>query len=552
MNQIDQNVADRLQWAATQWPDLPAVIDAFRPPADLSKSPRVTFQDLNEEVDAVAKGLINLGIEPGHRIVLLVPPGVDFVTMVFALFRAGAVVVMIDPGMGIRQMIRCLASINPAGFAAIPKAHWLRSLFRRHFPSARFNLTVSSRRLPFTPPTWRQIRGTDASGMATISRNAQDPAAIIFTSGSTGPAKGVLYRHGNFNSQVETLRDTYALSAGQIDVAAFPMFALFNAAVGVTTVIPPVHPSRPGKVNVREFVRVLLHCNPTQAFASPAVWRPTAEFCIRSGITIPSLKHVLTAGAPIPTNLMEKLHQCLGPEAEIHTPYGATEALPVSTISSRTIVTETASQTRSGKGICVGTRLGDLHWRIIPIHDGPIDSMDCCPPLPCGEIGELIVRGSVVTSEYVTSEAANRLAKIADSPGPWHRMGDVGYLDERDRFWYCGRLSQRVRTLGGPLFTECCEAIINAHPSVARSALVGVGEGDTQEPIMICEWNDNLRKLSRSQASALREEILALAQGSGCTRQISRVLFCRPFPVDPRHNAKIVRELLATWARSQL
>jgi acyl-CoA synthetase (AMP-forming)/AMP-acid ligase II len=172
--------------------------------------------------------------------------------------------------------------------------------------------------------------------------------------------------------------------------------------------------------------------------------------------------------------MLRRMQNCIHPQGDVFTPYGATEALPVASIEARDVLGETGRRTDAGSGVCVGRKFPSIEWRVIRIVDGPLESIRD-QELPQGDIGELIVRGPVVTRRYVTRVEANAWAKIPDEGGFWHRMGDTGYLDSQDRFWFCGRMSQRVLTAGGPMYTIPCEAIFNRHPDVNRSALVGVG-----------------------------------------------------------------------------
>jgi olefin beta-lactone synthetase len=240
----------------------------------------------------------------------------------------------------------------------------------------------------------------------------------------------------------------------------------------------------------------------------------------------------------------------------MHTPYGATECLPVASIEGAEVLRETAPQTDRGAGVCVGRKFDSIEWRIIHITDEPIASIDQSEELPTGEIGELIVRGPQVSPAYVTRTETNALAKIADSQTAnrnpkseipsWHRTGDVGYFDAQQRFWYCGRKSHRVETPSGPLYTECIEPIFNTHPAIRRSALVGVGPVGRQTPVLIVEPQPGNR------TDSLVHDITNFANSRGETRSIERILFYPHLPVDVRHNAKINREWLATWAAKQL
>jgi olefin beta-lactone synthetase len=239
-------------------------------------------------------------------------------------------------------------------------------------------------------------------------------------------------------------------------------------------------------------------------------------------------------------------------DGDVHTPYGATEALPVASIAASEVLSETAARSATGAGTCVGRRFPGIEWRVIRITDEPLRTTGEAEVLPPGEIGELIVRGPVVTTEYVTRTQSNALHKIADGEGFWHRMGDVGYLDGQDRFWFCGRKSHRVITAGGTLFTIPCEAIFNQHPRIYRSALVGVGQPGQQRPVIIVEpWPEH-RPKSQADERQLLFELAAVARQHALTAAISDFLVMDALPVDIRHNAKIFREKLAAWAVRRL
>ncbi|MCA9227399.1 MAG: AMP-binding protein, partial [Planctomycetales bacterium] len=232
-------------------------------------------------------------------------------------------------------------------------------------------------------------------------------------------------------------------------------------------------------------------------------------------------------------------------------PYGATESLPVASIESREVLEETAARSATGAGTCVGRRFAQIDWRVIRISDEPLATIDQTEELPRGEIGELIVRGPVVTSQYVTRVEANPLHKIQDGDTFWHRIGDVGYLDEQDRFWFCGRKAHRLLTADGPMYTIPCEAIFNQHNQIYRSALVGVGPAGSQRPVIVAEpWPNAAESVSDQQT--LITELRELAQQYDHTRAITDFLLHPSLPVDIRHNAKIFREKLAVWAAEKL
>lgn len=538
------NIADSLSRIANERPDKAAIRMAAGGGTGPSQRP-LTFRELAAEVDAYCHGFTRHGLERGMRVLLFVPPGVEFFALTFALFKIGAVPVLIDPGLGANQMGRCLERVPVDAFIGVPRAHVFRLLYSGAFRGVRLKVTVGQRWF-WGGLVLDQLRATDRREFQSASTRAEDPAAVLFTSGSTGPAKGVVYTHGAFAAQLGYLRSHFGYGPDEIDLPTFPLFALFDAALGMTAVLPSMDFSRPGRVDPDAILRPLQQHGCTHMFGSPALLDRVARHAIAAGVSLPRLKRVITAGAPVRPDILERFARLLPEEAEIFTPYGATEALPVASIGHREILNETAARTRDGRGTCVGRSMTGLQVRIIEIHDEPIREMSQARELATGGVGEIIVRGPNVTREYANRPDLTALAKILEPDGSvWHRMGDAGYIDADGRLWFCGRKSQRVLTAAGTMFTECVEGVFNAHAHVRRSALVGVGVAGAMEPVLCVE---PAPMLTRSQRRALPAALLETAQMRPELRHIRRVLLHDDFPVDVRHNAKIFREKLALWA----
>jgi acyl-CoA synthetase (AMP-forming)/AMP-acid ligase II len=574
------NVADRLAEIAARMPETLAVVDegrGARHEVRVNDATRVSFAKLDDNATAIARGLIEMGVTPGARLVLLVPPGVAMVTLVFGLLRSGATTVLIDPGMGRRHLIRCLAAVRPQGFVAISPAQAARCLLRHRFTQAKINVTVG-RRWFWGGPTYEQLIAKGQQSQVSLpTTRVKEPAAIIYTSGSTGPPKGVLYTHQMFDTQASQIQQQYAIQPGAIDLACFALFGLFNSAMGVTTIFPDIDFSRPASADPQKLLAAANRWQITQAFASPAVWDKLSHYCEQHHQQIPSLRKVLSCGAPVPANVLQRTLACIHPSAEMHTPYGATECLPIATIGAHEVLDETAAQTNQGAGVCVGRKFACGEWRVIRITDSPINSIDQSERLPTGHVGELIFRGPQASPEYVCVEREvrseervdkrlgeddpNALAKIRDGKEIWHRLGDVGYFDEQQRFWYCGRKAHRVKTGTGTLYSICCEAIFNQHPQVRRSALVGIGSPGAKTPILIVEtvhdWPAAQQTSSRHMGSkspawqALIDQLQKMGREHEMTRGILKYLWHPSLPVDIRHNAKINREQLTEWAAEQ-
>jgi len=549
------NIAARLRVVASQQPlqvALARPIGRYQPGKQREYATQ-TFADLELHTSSIAAGLQQLGVQPGQRIVMLVKFGVDFISLVFALLKAGAVVVLIDPGMGRKNLVRCLEATNPDGFVAIPAAQLVRMALRHRFPNAKLNVTVGPR-FGFLPkPTLDFLSGTPSALYEPPLITLDSAAAIIFTTGSTGPPKGVLYTHRTFNSQVDQLVSHYGIAPGGKDLSGFPLFGLFNAVMGTTTVVPDMDPTRPADVDPPRLLDAIDQWQINQAFGSPALWTAVGRHCSQVGRCLPSLQRVFSAGAPVPPQVLERMRAAMPKDGQVFTPYGATEALPVASIESREVLGETAEKSRRGAGTCVGKNFSGIEWQVIAIDDGPLATMADVRPLATGEIGELMVSGDVVTHQYVTRSDQNALHKVQDGQRLWHRMGDVGYLDEQGRFWCCGRKSHRVRCASGEMYTEPCEAIFNAHPHIHRSALVGIGPTNEQTPVLISEpWPEH-RPVDSLAAEQLLAQLRALGKEHETTRAIEKLLlYPIKLPTDIRHNSKIFREQLAPWASRQL
>ena len=539
------NISRPLSEMARLQPETPAIIFP-------QERRTLTFRELEQESDRAAAGFNRIGIVRGVRVALLVPPSPELFAITFALFKVGAVPVFIDPGIGARNMKGCLSEATPAAFIGIPRAHLARRLLGWGRDSLEIFVTVGGGRFWGGTPYAELCRATDGEGAFTAAATRCDEtAAILFTSGSTGAPKGAVYTHGTFAAQVGTLREMYDIRPGEIDLPTFPLFALFAPALGMTALIPRMDFTRPGGVDPRNIFGPAAEYAATTMFGSPALLNRVGRYGVENRLGLPSVRRVISAGAPVPAAVLARFATLLPEGAEIFTPYGATEALPVCSIGSREILDETAALTGQGYGVCVGRPVSTISLEIIRIRDEPIAQWDESLALPPGEVGEITVRGPQVSATYFNRPAATKLAKIADpSGGVWHRMGDVGYLDGSGRVWFCGRKSHRVVTPEETFYTIPVEGVFNTHPEVFRSALVGVaGRDGNTRPVLCVELEGKKGKGDRER---IRRELLELGAEYPHTEAIAEVLFHPAFPVDIRHNAKIFREKLAVWAAGQL
>ena len=539
------NIANLVRKMSHDFPDAVAVI--VQHGAHLSSGPKISaqlsFSQLQNSIDAAARGLLDQGFQPGMRVAVMVKPGIEFLQVVFSLFTIGATVVVVDPGLGLKEIGSCLKEVQPDAFIGIPLAQMARILFGWGKTSIRKTITVGG---AIFGSRWSDVLRKGAVLNTPLVCNAVDPAAILFTSGSTGVSKGVVYEHEQFHAQVQLLKSLYQINPGEIDLPTFPLFGLFSPALGMTAVIPEMDFTKPAKADPYKIFGAIRHFKVTNLFASPALLRRLAS--LPKDINFPTLKRILSAGAPVPARDIANLANRLNSGIHLHTPYGATESLPVATISSAVILSETQQFTSSGKGVCVGKPVEGIDVRIIKIDDAAIENWSESLRVMPGEIGELVVRGPVVTKHYFNRPVQTNLAKILDADGQTlHRMGDLGYFDSEGRLWFCGRKSQRVSSANQLFHTVPIEGIFDSIPGVFRSALVGVGPVGLQLPVVCVEKEKGLfsdQELLRNLAS----RALLYPQ----TKDITKFLIHPSFPVDIRHNSKIKREELAVWAVGRL
>lgn len=567
---LSANIAQHLPLMAAAQPETAALkVPRGRTSAGDIDYLTLSFAELEAEAAAWQHRLTTAGVQRGDRVLVMVRQGLPLIASVFALFAIGAVPVVIDPGMGRKTFLKCVERSQPKALLGIPLARIFSHVFRRAFSSVSIRVGASSSstaRCPTTAATPNKLAVADSA--------TDELAAILFTSGSTGAPKGVCYEHGMFSAQVELIRETFGIKPGEIDLPMLPIFALFNPALGMTTVVPEIDPSKPAMVDPAKIVQAITQERITNSFGSPTLWLKIAQHCTREKIDLPSMQRVLSAGAPVPPALWELMTPILS-SGELHSPYGATEVLPVSAVSASTVLKGTAAQTLQGKGTCVGKIIAPNEVKIIRLNDGGIASLNDIEELPTGQIGEIIVCGPTVTKTYDALPKATARAKIpnkqtsnpnevpnlgfgsssggisgAAAPA-WHRMGDCGYLDDQGRLWFCGRAAERVETKSGKLYSEQVEPIFNDHPEVIRTALIGHGKYPIQRAALVIEPVDPSVVNNSSKCRALGRLLRTQTRTHPLVGRINLFYFHPGFPVDVRHNAKIHRLALTAWAETK-
>lgn len=540
------NLALLLREHAAARPTDTAVVAKYYRGSSRQNYTELSFAELESLSDSLAAGLLSKGVTKGTKVMLLVPPGVEFVALWFALMKIGAVTVLIDPGMGLKNLRTCISEVQPEVLISIPLVLGLSRIYPRFFSSLRLSISLGTL-LHFGAIPFDTLEKPCDEPFPLSELAPHETTAITFTTGSTGVPKGVRCSQKMFSTQLARLKECFRITPTDVGFPAFLPFALYCIALGSKAVMPDINPRRPADADPEKMYQLLRAHKVNYSFGSPAFWAPLAEACKNKGRTL-SLDRIIMFGAPIGLELHEAIHELFEGSGDTYTPYGATEALPVTCISGSEVITETGSRTAKGAGVCVGRVVSHTDLRILPISDDEILDLQDCEALPPYEVGEVIVAGGQVSEEYLNRPQQTALAKINDGRRIWHRMGDLGYLDDQARLWFCGRKNHRVETGEETLYSVPCESIYNQHPEVRRSALVGVGERHRQVPVICIE----LYKDSPSHYERLKKELLEQTAAYPHCLSIRHILFHKSFPVDFRHNAKIIREELQTWASAKI
>jgi acyl-coenzyme A synthetase/AMP-(fatty) acid ligase len=482
----------------------------------------------------------------------MVPPGVDLTVALYACLRLGAVVVVADAGLGTRGLSRAVNGATPDFIIGIDKALAAASVLG--WPGRR----ISVRDLPAAR---RRILGAETS-LDALTRHgamAKDrsmpalepaaPAAILFTSGSTGPAKGVLYTHRQLAAMRDTVAETFGIRSGSRLVAGFAPFALLGPALGAVSVTPAMDVTAPRTLTARALADAAAAINVNVVFASPAALRNV--LATRAGVTrrglqaLDGVEVLLSAGAPVPEPLLAEVQRLL-PRASLHTPYGMTEALPVTDISLEQIQAADGDAAAgivagSGNGVCVGKPVHGARVAVLPLAANGTAS-GSQPVTDAGVTGEILVSAAHVKNAY------DRLWLIqqecASLPG-WHRTGDVGHFDAAGRLWVEGRLAHVVTVPNAVVTPVGAEQAIERLDCVRLAAITGVGPAGTQAVVAVVETEPPARKAGPA-APQLAGRVRRAALEAGV--HVSAVLTVPEQPTDIRHNAKIDRTRLSRWA----
>ncbi|MFW2380890.1 MAG: alpha/beta fold hydrolase, partial [Acidimicrobiales bacterium] len=523
-------------------------------PADLDITPLVVECDGDgwRSIDSdsfmartqrISRGLAAVGVAPGDRVAIMVPPGVELTVVLYACWQAGVTAVLVDAGLGIGNIHRAMKSAAPHWLVGIPPALVASRALR--WTGTRIVAGEMDSRLRTTLKVAHSLREIELKGEpagAGTSLHSERLAVVGFTSGSTGPSKGVQYTLGQLVAQRDAIKNLYGIGPHDRLVAAFAPFALYGPALGISSVVPDMEVTSPSTLTASALGAAAAQVNATIVFASPAALEnvvataslmSTAERQALVGVRL-----VMSAGAPLRLELLQSVAE-LAPDAEIRAPYGMTEVLPVADLSLADRVDR-----GSGEGSCVGKPIEGVAVRIHPLDERGVPASESTSEP--GVLGEVVVLAPHVKERYDRLWWTEHRSLTSDG---WHRTGDIGQLDADGFLWISGRVQHVITTASGPVAPIPIEHAAERVTGVARAAAVGIGPVGSQVVAVVLQ----VSKAGRNPLAepSLTERVRHQVARAGAAHPAA-VLVTSWVPVDKRHNSKVDRTRVARWAERVL
>ena len=552
------NILDKLSSTSDAFPD--KIAFAFIRKGNKKKTDSISFRELDQKSDRAARYLSNRGFKDGLVTLVLARPSTEFVVLMYAMLKTGAVPLLL-PSIKIRkrsgraQLRKILNRARPEGVIGSGALLAIRRILRLGPRKLR---TINVRNL-------KKFYSNSNNGSGFTSKKEIDwtdvPAFVRYTTGSTGPPKGVIYSHGMLHSLLRTL-ESEGITSDDVFFGRSGTL-IIHPLIGISSVSIM---AKPRHIRGQEIVETVSTWGATAAFLSPPsaihlanYLESHAESHNQSPAMLESLTRIYVGGETISAGFVSTIESHLSeersPRGGFRLVYGATEGFPLCQAHASTII-ETHPKTESGMGFCLGEPVEGIMIRILSFEDynekfDPSIASEVSGYGP-GSIGEISAMGPAVYSSLIGQDeiefgGPKTTAHDSLDGTNWHRTGDLGYLDQHGRVWIVGRKAHRVRSKNGyTLHTKQIEEIFN-HSLGIRTALV---EGpDNHWPVILVEkdnapWNETKKRL--------KEEAKRACGLLGYDGELTFLQYGGVFPVDSGHEAKIEREKLSNWAKHRL
>lgn len=542
---------DRVALSWVDWDELMAWTGGLDDPLPHRE---ITYGDFATLICQCAEGLRALGIDKGDRVVIFLPMGVGMYAAMFAVQRLGAIAVFLDSWARRDQLGATAACVKPKAMISHQRAF---DLIADVMEFADMNLRIIGG--PGNDGTFsaqlEQLLFQPCEAVDICGVESEFTALITFTTGSSGTPKGANRTHRFLSAQHKALKQILPYGPDDTDMPAFPIFSLNNLATGVTTIIPALNLAEPGPRDAVALVNQIRHQSIRCTTLSPSMLNGVSALCLSKKLELPSLRRVVTGGAPISRDNVRDFAQ-VAPNAEIWVLYGSTEVEPMAHIEAKEMLAlpQNSDPEVIEEGVNVGHISDALETKCIRIVREPID-LTKTPwselEVADGAVGEFIVTGDHVCRDYYNNDEAFRKSKIVDTDGRiWHRTGDLARCDDKGYLWMVGRIHNVIERGDHYYFPVRAEILLKRVDGVDQAAFLGLpdaGLGErTAVAVTLAAGCDPQSTCSEVQRLFAKNAI-----------PVDSFYCVDSVPMDPRHHSKVEysvlrKALLATNCRDWL
>ena len=539
---MEKHLREFPERVALRWANREALMKWDGNPHTPIKHDEITYKHFASRINSFAKGLLDIGIQKGDRVIIFLPMSLDMYTAMFAVQRIGAIAVFLDSWARSHHLGASAECVGPKAMISFKMAFDLvdqvpefktmpiRILYG---PGEKFTHKFESLLKPEPSPV--------------CAVESEFTALITFTTGSTGKPKGANRTHRFLSAQHNALSHVIPYTEKDKDMPAFPIFSLNNLASGVTTILPALDLSAPSEKDPALLACQILNENINCTTLSPSMLVGLARFCKEKNIQLSGLRRVVTGGAPISKDDVKAFYE-IAPQTDLWILYGSTEAEPMAHIEGRDMLKESAIQDPEiiEEGVNVGHISEDIDFKFIRIKDGPIELKNGSwegLEVPPGQVGEFICTGDHVCRDYYNNTEAFKTTKIMDAQNRvWHRTGDLAYIDSHKDLWIVGRVNNAIERAGQYYFPVRSEVLLKRMPFTYRCAFLGVPDSKLgQATYAVVELKAEIDAKSFDFESA-RQQIRQLFSKNKIP--VDQIKFVHKIPMDPRHHSKVEYKVL--------
>lgn len=424
--------------------------------AIVSGDHRLSYAGLDKASNKVANTLINLGVNQGDRVAMLLPNSLEFAIIYFGIVKTGAIVVPLDTKYKINELASLFDDSLPKVLVAeSPTLEPLIPALPR-FKSIRHVIVIDlSSKYEGQFYSYREIMAAGSAQRIKAEPEPEDIALIAYTSGPSFDPRGITLSHRCLVEEAAIMGEVLKQTDKDIVLLfALPMHHMFGLVAillasvyeGSTIVIVPGT-----GLSISSVMAAIEREKVTMFMAVPFIFTLIVDMAEKEGIKndLSSLRLCISAGAPLPLDTIRQFKRYYG--FDILDCWGLSEA---------TCLVTCPPLNGAGKIGSVGKAVPGWEVKIVDENS---------KELPLNQAGEIIVRGLIMKEYYNNPQATDEVIKNG-----WLYTGDIGKVDEDGNLFLTGRKKETIIVKGQNIYPSDVESVLYTHPKVAEAAVLGI------------------------------------------------------------------------------